>query len=180
MPGELAEDKHNSQVSFMDDEQIPHHFQAIRRLMATLQQGDSATWEEMDPTLEDLQVTFEQMQTRLKAAEVAEAELLQQKQHYQDLFQFSPIPSLLTNANGVILEANQAISNLLNVPHISLVGKALAVFVAEGNRCTFRAHLNQLSKCSGIQLWQMSLCPRGDEPVAVELHVAIDWVEVSN
>lgn len=157
----------------MSHERIPNHFQAIQRLLATLQLEDSAAWKEMDATLEDLQMTFEQMQTSLEAAEVVEAELSQQKQHYQNLFQFSPIAYLLTDADGLILEANQAIAHLLNVPHIYLVGKPLAVFMAEGDRRTFRTRLNRLSQSIGIQTWQMSLCPRDGKPVGVELHVGI-------
>lgn len=121
----------------MIDEQIPYHFQAIRQLMATLQQEDSVAWKEIDAALEDLQVTFEQIQTGLEAAEVVEETLLQQKQHYYDLFQFSPIAYLFTDANGLILEANQAIAQLLHVPHFYLVGKTLTVFVAEGDRQPF-------------------------------------------
>lgn len=173
MPGELAEDRHNYQASLMSDEQTPHHFSAIRRLMATLRPDDSAPWKEMDAALEDLQITHEQMQTCLETTEAVEAELLQQKQHYQNLFQFSPIPSLLTDAYGVILEANRAIAKLLNVPSIFLIGKTLASFVVERDRRTFRTHLNQLSRCIGIQICQISLCPRGGEAVTVELHVGI-------
>jgi len=157
----------------MDDEQIQHHFQAIRRLMARLQREDWAIWKETETALEDLQVAFEQMQTSIEAAEVVEEELFQQKQHYQDLFHFSPIAYLLTDANGLILEANQTIAQLLNVPHVYLVGKPLVVFVTQGDRPGFRTRLNQLTQSVGIQSWQVSLCPRNSESVLAELHVAI-------
>lgn len=157
----------------MSNEQISHYFQTIRRLTAALQQADTASWQEIDAVLEDLQVTYEQMQTSLEAAEVAEEDLFRQKQHYQNLFQFSPIAYLLTDADGLILEANQAIAHLLNVPHIYLIGKSLAVFVTESDLAAFRTRLNWLSQSIGTQVWQMSLCPRNDEPVRVELHVGI-------
>ncbi len=157
----------------MSDEQIQHQIQAIRRLIATFQLEDSAAWNEIDAALEALQVTYEQMQTNLEAVEVVEEELFQQKQHYHDLFLFSPIAYLLTDVHGLILEANQAIANLLNVPHISLVGKPLSVFVAEGYRAAFRTRLNRLAQSIGIQTWQMSLCPRDGEPVVAELYVSI-------
>lgn len=157
----------------MTDEQIPHHFQTIRQQIEALQRADAATWQEIDAALEDLQVIYEQMQTSLEAAEVVGEELFQQKQHYQNLFQFSPIAYLLTDADGLILEANQAIAHLLNVPQIYLVGKPLAVFVAEGDLAAFRTRLNWLSQSIGTQVWQMSLCRRNGEPVAVELHIGI-------
>lgn len=157
----------------MSDEQVQPHFQTIQQLTAALRREDSANWKEIDAVLEDLQMTFEQIQTALEATEAAEEELLQQKQHYQNLFQFSPIAYLLTNADGLILEANQAIANLLNVPHISLVGKPLAVFMAEDDLAAFRTRLKWLSQSIGIQIWQMCLCPRNGEPVLVELHVGV-------
>lgn len=155
----------------MHDEQIQLHFQVIRRLMKLPQ--DSTAWKELDAALEDLQVIFEQMQTGLEIAEVAEEYLFQQKQHYHNLFQLSPIAYLLTDANGLILEANQAIATLLNVPHIYLVGKPLAVFVTESDLTAFRTRLNRLAQSIGIQIWQMSLCPRHGKPVGVELHVGV-------
>ena len=93
----------------------------------------------------------QQLQVSLEAAEDVGEALVQQKEDYFELFEFSPIAFLLTDANGLILEANQAIAHLLNVPHIYLVGKPLAVFVAEGDRRTFRTRLNRLSQSIGIQ-----------------------------
>lgn len=115
----------------MSDEQIRQHFQVIRQQIAAQLGEDTAGWREVDAALEDLQVIYEQMQASLEAIEEVEAELFQRQQDYQELFQFFPIASLITNANGLILDANQAIAQLLNVPYSYLVGKPLAVFVAE-------------------------------------------------
>lgn len=157
----------------MNNEQIQNHFQFIQQQIAALQRADFADWQAIDAALEDLQVIYEQMQTSLEAVEVAEEELFQQKQHYHDLFLFSPIAYLLTDANGLILEANQAVANLLNTPYPYLVRKPLAVFVAEKDRAAFRTHLNQLSQSVGIQVWRMNLCPCNGEPILIELHIAI-------
>lgn len=166
----------------MSDEQIQHHFQVIRRQIAALQRADLAAWKEIDITIEDLQVIYEQMQTSLEAVEVVQEELLEQKQHYHDLFLFSPIAYLLTDANGLILDANHAVANLLNVPHLYLVRKPLSVFVAQGDRANFRTHLHQLSQSVGIQNTRISLCPRNGKSILVELHIAIvrntkGWIE---
>ena len=166
----------------MSDEQIQPHFQAIRQQIEALQREDVSTWQEIDAALEDLQVIYEQMQTSLEAAKIDEEELFKQKQHYQNLFQFSPIAYLLTNADGLILEANQAIAKLLDISPIFLVGKPLAVFVAESELAVFRTRLNQLSQSVGPQVWQMSLRPRNGQPVTVELHIGVarhpdGWIE---
>lgn len=157
----------------MSDEQIRQHFQVIRQQIAALRGENTAGWQEVDAALEDLQVIYEQMQTNLATIDLAEEELVQQQQYYQDLFQFFPIASLVTNADGVILEANQAIAQLLNVSHSYLIHQPLAGFVADYDRFNFLTFLNQLPQTSGIQLWQTSLCPRESDPILAELHLAI-------
>lgn len=166
----------------MSNEWIEQQFQLIRQQLAVLRGEDVAAWGAVDAALEDLQVTCEQMQTSLDLREVAQEDLFQQKQYYQDLFQFFPIASLITDANGVILEANRAIAQLLNISPSYLVGKPLIVFVPKSdyplvdprnNRTIFRTHLNQLSQSAGTQVWRMSLCPRDREPIPVELRIAI-------
>jgi len=162
----------------MNDEQVRFHLQLIRRRIAALQQEDAAAWQDIDMALEDLHVNYEQMQTKLEVAMIVEEQLLLQNQqlaesyqHYYNLFDSLPIAYLVTDANGVILEANAAIAQLLNVPRRYLAGKPLALYVAEGDRSDFRTNLNQLFQTNGIQVWQMNLCPRAGGPVAVELNI---------
>lgn len=94
-------------------------------------------------------------------------------QHYYDLFQLAPIPYLVTDAKGVILEANQAVSQLLNVPQPFLVNKPLAVFVASEDLSDFYYKLSQLAQSNSTQVWQINICPRKSEPFVAELSVAI-------
>jgi PAS domain S-box-containing protein len=163
----------------MSNEQAEQHFQAIRHWLMSLQQKKIAGWDEIDAVLEDLQVTYEQMQTYLAFADLAEKELLQQNQqiaaayeHYRDLFQSAPIAYLVTDADGVIRDANEATAKLLNVPQTYLVGGPLVLYVAEGDRSVFRTYLTQLSHERGNQVWQMTVCPRGKQPLAAEWHIA--------
>lgn len=165
----------------MSNEQFRHYIETIRRLLAVLQGEQVAeVWEESAAALEGLQMIYEEMQTSLEVAEVVEEELLQLNQratvgyhHYYDLFHSSPIAYLVTDERGVILEANQASAQLLNVPQPYLAGKPLVVYVAEGDRPAFCTNLNRLSQNSGIQVWQMNLCPRDGKPFTAQWHVAI-------
>jgi len=173
----------------MNDEQARLHFQVIRRRIAALQKEDVEAWQEIEMALEDLHMNYEQMQTNLEAAAIVEEELLQQNQqladryhHYYNLFESLPIAYLVTDANGLILEANAAIAQLLNVSQPSLIRKPLVLYVAEGDRSDFRTNLNRLFQTNGIQVWQMTLCPRAGKPVAVELNIDTvrndsGWVE---
>lgn len=167
----------------MNDELFRQHFQAIQRQITALQAEQvqvARAGEEINAALEGLQLIYEEMQTSLEVAEVVEEELVQQNQQiatpyrrYYDLFYSSPIGCVVTDANGLILEANQAIAQLLNVPQSHLPGKPLAVYIVQEERSSFRTNLNRLAHSSGIQVWQLNLSPRKGELFAAELTVAI-------
>lgn len=64
-------------------------------------------------SLENFQLSYEEMQTSLEASIVTEEELallskqiIAQRDRYYELFQFAPDAYLLTDANGSILEKN--------------------------------------------------------------------------
>lgn len=164
----------------MNDEQVGLHFQVLRRQIAALQGKNPGAWQEIDAVLEDLQMSYEEMQTSLEAAEIVNEGLLQENQriaadyfNYHDLFQFSPIAYLVTDANGVILEANGTIAQLLNVPQGYLASKPLAAFVVEDDLQAFYTKLNGLSPTSEVQHWQMRLCTWKGKPFEAQLHIAI-------
>lgn len=163
------------------DEQVRHHFQVIQQQIAALQQQQILVpLEKITASLDNLQLLYAQMQTKLEAAEIVEEQLLQENlriaaayQHYYELFQSAPIASLVTDASGVILEANEAIAQLLNVPQRYLAGKPLILYVAQGDHLAFYTRLNQLAQARALQHWQLNLCPRQGEPLIAELNVRI-------
>ena len=164
----------------MNDDQVRLHFQVIRRRITALQKEDLEAWKEVDAAIEDLHVIYEQMQTSLEAAKIVQEGFFQENQrvtaryyHYHNLFHASPIAYLAVDANGLILEANQAIAQVLNVPQRHLAGKPLVLYVADGDRSVFCTKLSQLSQMRGTQVWQMSLCPRNGQPFATEWHITI-------
>lgn len=131
-------------------------------------------------SLGNLQLNYEQIETRLEASTAMGEQLIEQierafaqYQHYYDLFQFAPDASLVIDSNGLILEANEAAAQLLKVPQIYLIRKPLAVFVPLEERPTFRAFLNQLSQAQEDREWEIPLCPKNGEPFTTEWKVAI-------
>jgi PAS domain S-box-containing protein len=172
----------------MSQEQFIQHIRDIHAQMAALRgyaiplsRGNTEQIAEIfnsiATSLDSLQLNYEEMQTNLEASTVVEEELLQQSEqalaqrhHYYDLFQFAPDASLLTDAKGLILEANQAAAKLLNVPQNYLIRKPLAVFVPE--RQEFYSCLNQLDRVEGVRDWEINLHPRNGEPFAAQLKIA--------
>lgn len=175
----------------MSEDQFIQHLQAIHAQLTALhgymmhlppqqQEQVAEIFEVIAASLENLQLSYEEMQTTLEASTVIEEELLQQSeqvvaqhQRYHDLFQFAPDAYLLTDANGLILEVNAAARKLLNIAQNALVRKPLVVFVAQEDRPAFRLYLSQLSPAEDVQDWKISLCPRNGEPFPAQLKVAV-------
>ncbi|KAF3884235.1 MULTISPECIES: response regulator [Nostocales] len=163
-------------------QQIEALYEYIVLVPTNQQQLLASAMEEIATSLDNLQLFQEEMQANLETMEVIQEDLLEQneylaKQHqrYHDLFEFAPNAYLLTNAQGIILEANRAAGALFNVLPNFLVSKPLVNYVHEIERSVFRSKLNKLSSaCSSLQEWEITMCPRGSQPFNAVLMVAPD------
>ncbi|MBD2694039.1 PAS domain-containing protein [Anabaena catenula] len=73
------------------------------------------------------------------------------RQHYQHLFEFAPDAYLVTNAKGIILEANRAATKLLNISQHFLVGKSIISFITLEQHQYFYEQLIQISKSQKVR-----------------------------
>ena len=103
---------------------------------------------ELEICIEELRVAAEEL-TNLRD------QLESERQRYAELFDFAPEAYLETDARGNIREANRAAAELLRCAQDHLVGKPLAVFVADADRRHFRAKLALLESkaADGIMEW---------------------------
>jgi PAS domain S-box-containing protein len=110
--------------------------------------------QELQQTLQELQLVEEELRQHNEelaiAREIAELE----RQRYQDLFEFAPHGYLVSDATGVIQEANHAAASLLDLPQHDLVGKLLVLFIAESDRENF---ITQLQTLQQIDEWEVQL-----------------------
>ncbi|MBW4645617.1 MAG: PAS domain S-box protein [Goleter apudmare HA4340-LM2] len=167
---ELSEIQHSTAIPESQQlEQVRHQTyqqlnQQLEKQSTTLKQ----TCEELRATLEELQVAEEEVRQQneelASAREMAEL----QRQRYQDLFEFAPDGYLVTDAIGVIKEANQAASTMLGVNQQYLVGKPLVVFIAQPERHSL---MNQLHHWQQLQTREIYLQPRGGETFPVSIRV---------
>ena len=90
-------------------------------------------------SLEKLRSTDEEL-SQQKTEELADLHTLveAERQRYQDLFASAPVPYLVTELTGTILEANAASAELFAIPRRFLEGKPISAFVAVEQRRTFR------------------------------------------
>ena len=120
--------------------------------------------------LEELHVASEELSAQNQELVVTRQAVEQERQHYQELFEFAPDGYIVTDERGIIQEANGVTASLLNVPKQNLVGKPLVVFVAKADRKIFHA---QLSQCHQYKQ-ELTMQPRGKPfPAAIAVS-AID------
>jgi PAS domain S-box-containing protein len=84
-----------------------------------------------------------------------------EQERYQELFIFAPDGYLVTEADGLIREANTAAAQMLNIPPERLAGKPVLDFVAEQERHDFRTQLRRLQTVDQVSDWEVRLKPRG-------------------
>jgi PAS domain S-box-containing protein len=93
---------------------------------------------------EELSVAEEALRAQAEAITEAERQVEIERHRYRTLFEFAPDPYLVTDAEGIIEQANGAAAEFLGVPGALLVGKPLVNFVDLRTRSEFRAHVRGL------------------------------------
>jgi PAS domain S-box-containing protein len=142
-----------------------------------------------------LPIAFKELGTVSEELQVAAQELIQkneelastrnqvevERQRYQELFDFMPLPYLVTDEQGKILEANRAAAKLLNIEQRFLENKLLINFISPQGRKTFRSKLAKLHPLIQLQEWTINLQPRYGQDLDVAATIAVDpnWEENS-
>ncbi|MGE0682094.1 MAG: ATP-binding protein [Candidatus Binatia bacterium] len=155
--------------------------EVLHQRLRTLRQQNAA------PVRPKLSIEIlEELGTALEELHVAQAELQQQneeliatrhtveteRQRYQELFEFAPDGYLVTDAQGMIREANRAAAAFLQVRQTFLIGKPFVIFMAAGEREALRVLLTQLQEGSpASREWEVRLQPREAQPFSAALTV---------
>jgi PAS domain S-box-containing protein len=144
--------------------------EAMSNRLANLYQGIN-TSSSLPPTLlpsalKELGIASERLQTAAQMLHQQNRKLLladqtveAQRQRYQGLLEFIPDACLLTDAAGMIQEANSATAKLLKLPQSLLIGRSLTAFVTHETRQSFETDLQQLQQRPWKQEWQVRLQP---------------------
>jgi len=132
-----------------------------------------AALEELNTTFEELQVAEDELHVQSEQLAAAYAQVEVERQHYQELFEFAPDGYLITDLEGIILKANHAAAQLLNLSQQRIAGKPLATFVVESSRQTLRSQLAQLKlgQLTRLLEWELPLQPRQGMPLDVAITV---------
>ena len=130
------------------------------------------SFEELHTALEEMALAQEELRQQNETLGLTRAAVEEERQRYQDLFEFAPDGYLVTDALGIIREANRAATKLLNVSQQFLVGKPLVMFIAESERHTFRTYLAQLGSFDGVGEREVRLQPLKNVSLDVALSVS--------
>lgn len=130
------------------------------------------SFEELSIALTELEVAMEQLRQTNDQLAASQQALEAERQHYQELFEFTPDGYLVTDLNGTIQEANLAAAALLQAPQEFLVGKPLIVFVAEEEHKEFYELLRRLRQGEKVERWEAQFQPRPGAPFPASLRVS--------
>lgn len=146
------------------------------------QQYDSALMQESEITpqaleilqnaLEELHVAEEEIKAQNEELAIARNAVEQERQRYQDLFEFAPDGYLVTDPAGIVRESNYAAASLLNVPKSALIGKPLANYIDQKDRPAFRCQLNRMGALDHLPEWEINISPRHAQPFAAAVTIA--------
>ncbi|WP_414543339.1 PAS domain S-box protein [Nostoc sp. CCY0012] len=168
----------------MNIEQFIQRTEVLHSRLADLYQTASVLpW--IPPEL--LPQAFKELYSTSKMVQLAAEELYQQneeliqtrnfleveRQRYQDLFELAPDGYVVTNAEGIIQEANLAAAKLFNVSRQLLVGTPIVNFVNPEERQPFRLELNHLSQSDRFKELVVSLQKNHGELFNAALTVAV-------
>lgn len=177
MVGVVAALQQNLQLPQAESRQINQQIEAIRcqtqNQLKRWVEAQSAEViqvnEELQQTLEELQVIEEELRQQNEELAVAREIAELERQRYQDLFEFAPDAYLVTDAAGIIKEANHVAATLLCGREQFLVGKPLVVFIAQEDSQTFMTRLQNLPQ---LQHWEVDLQPRAGPSFPARIKVA--------
>jgi PAS domain S-box-containing protein len=138
---------------------------ALRQAHDELEQKVQERTQELNIANEELRNNNEMM---IEAQKVLDTE----RQRFQDLFDFAPDGYLVTDGNGLILEANQFTTQLLGIPYHSLIGKPLLVFIAPDDHPNFHHLLSELRTERAVHSQELKLIPRTGDEVSIAVTIA--------
>ena len=127
----------------------------------------------LQEALEELIVTKEELREQHEELLVTRYDAEAAYERYATLLALVPDGHVVTNAMGIIAEANPAAAALLEVSREVLIGKPLALYVAQEDRQTFRTQLSCLPTQGWAQDWELHLQPRHGCPFPAEIMVAV-------
>jgi len=117
---------------------------------------------ELNTALHELQITAIELLEQNEEMVASRQTLEKERCRYQELFDFAPDGYLVTDTEGIILEANSAATALFNLSRSLLIGKPLSIFVCSEEHTSFRSRLAEIKKETAAhnENWELIMLSR--------------------
>ncbi|MFN2291367.1 MAG: PAS domain-containing protein, partial [Anaerolineae bacterium] len=130
--------------------------------------------EGLSTALEELRIAGEELQQQNEELAAARQLAEEERERYQDLFEFAPDGYLVTDLEGIIRQANRAAAALLGVRSDFLPHRALISYVAPQDRQRFYSYLRRAQEPDMGRRgeWELEMVPKEGSPFAAALSFA--------
>jgi two-component system, cell cycle sensor histidine kinase and response regulator CckA len=123
------------------------------------------------PELQTRRIELELQNEDLREAQLA---LIEARDKYANLYDFSPIGYLTLSEDHIILMANVTLANMLNIPRGKLYSQSLPSFIAKEDQDVFYFHCANIHETQERQLCELRLCPQDSEPIWTRIESVIE------
>ena len=129
--------------------------------------------EELATTLEELRVADEELRRQNEELVVSQGVVEAERRRYAELFELAPTGYIITDAAGLIREANRAAEALLGYERGGLTGKPLALFFRERDTRYLSDQMSRARSERENRAWDSWVHAQGsDAPLAVSVTLA--------
>jgi len=119
--------------------------------------------------LEELAVVIEEMQAQNAELEASRRALGEQTARYRNLYESVADGYLITDAEGIVGEANMSACEMFGEPRAALVGKPLSIFIAPDDRSAFYTQLDRVRNAGPGGHVTINLSVRDHETIPTSL-----------
>jgi len=155
------------------DAQLHNELTALQHRLGELENAEAVTLDALQNTVEELRVAEEELHQQQGELVETRQQVETERARYAALFDLAPDGYLVTNAAGVIQEANRAAVALLAVSQEVLVGKPLLLWIAKEDRLAFHTQLSRLMQKQQVHDWELWLQPQQGSAFPVSITVGV-------
>src|SRR5262245_45973976 len=135
-------------------------------------QGVAPTPPSLDEAVEELSTTVEELHAMNADLTASQQAAIEGQRRYQELFDGVPEAYLVTDLQGLVLEANRLAAHMFHIDRARLIGLPLGVFIAPHMRRSFQAQLAWLRDGAEVREWVVGVQPLHRPEVTVVCQVA--------
>jgi PAS domain S-box-containing protein len=153
--------------------QLRHELAVLQQRIRDAENAEAVTLEELQNAVEELRVAEEELRQQQDELIETRQQVELERERYAALFNLAPNGYLVTNAAGVIQEANRAAVALLAVSQEVLVGKPLILWIAKEDRLAFHTQLALLAQEQHVHDWELWLQPQQGSAFPASITVGV-------